>query len=235
MPEDDLSSESLPVSPAETSATAPLPAENEHDPEIQPAAKNSVVEKIRRAGATVFSAAGIQFRAGRGRPRKDGKPNASARPLDDAGGGAAGFGAPVVERSLAGDPPAAPASESVAGSEALPNFDAEINNLLRRCISGGAKGVTEGCNAITRTLAASAGIDAGFTEKTLAHAKPEQDALDNFAASVDLCLEKHSPKVKEGGEWYCLTLSAGRILAPYALVWWEFKKEIARKNKSENP
>jgi hypothetical protein len=219
MPEDDLTSEIPPIIPA-----------TEHDEistaEINP--ENNLLKKIRAAGGTILEKAGIK--RGRGRPK-----NCDKCGLPETKCGCAGLsGDHTAEFNLENNiPPAVPKINADIPAVALSDIDQKINSLFRKCISGGAKGVTQGCETVTKIMADKAGIDSDFTNKTLAAAKPETEALDNFSEAVALALEKNSVTIKKGGEWYCLALAGGRLVAPYALVWLEFRKEIARKRKSE--
>ena len=204
------------------------PPENDTPAKESPAGESSIGEKIRRGVAGIIEKHGVKFRKGRGRPKADGTPGKSDVVLSVADGPA------VADIKAAGVvAPVSPAG--VVAPSFISEIDQKINDLFRKCLAGGAKGVTEGCNFVTRILAGKAGVDREFTEKTLERAKPEAEAVDNFAASVDLIIEKHKPKVKEGGEWWCLAMSTGRLMAPYAMIWLEFKKEIDRKKAAEAP
>lgn len=233
MPDDDFTREIKPETspaagekPAEKKTIPPAPGselfppvENESIPAASPTDKNQLGEKLDTAGNSAFTTAGAPengIKRGRGRPRKDGAPKKSDLVI------------PPLESE---DDDFQPGREIPA--DPVAEFNQKVNTLLRKCISGSARGITDGCELITRSLADKAKIDPDFTDRTLASAKPDKDALDDFSASVDLVLDKHAPAVKEGGEWYCLGLSFARLTAPYAVVWLEFKREIARQRAKE--
>jgi hypothetical protein len=235
----------LPLTGAETSPENLTP-QNDADTKGVAAPESALRKKVRKSVAKIFNAAGIVYKAGRGRPKNcsacggDGcdkcgwtgkEPKKSDVPIQPAGDdNAPNESADRVEtQKLDVEFPAEQGGQIPA--VAVPDFNARVDALFRKCVAGGAKGVPEGLNEITRVLANQAGIDKDFTEKTLARAKPEPDALDNFADSVDLVLSKHAPQLKEGGEWSCLALSTARLAAPYGVLWYEFIKEIQRKKR----
>jgi len=200
-----------------------------------PAVENNLGQKIRRKVVTILEKHGVKFRKGRGRPRSDGLPGAGDIVLEsnELGVPVAVAGGPAVAAApVAGGGDPVPAG-GVVPAVALSEIDQKISALFRRCLAGGARGITDGCNSITRMMAGKAGIDREFTEKTLERAKPESEAVENFAEALQLVIEKHKPEVKEGGEWYCLALAGGRLVAPYAMIWWEFKKEIDRSRAGQ--
>ncbi|HTB83640.1 MAG TPA: hypothetical protein VK742_08300 [Candidatus Sulfotelmatobacter sp.] len=224
-PSPDKTASENPTETTETNPPAALPEipENEHEPTKDISAQAGIIEKIRLAGSAAVEKFNV-VRRGRGRPRNDGSPKKSDVVQPENLEAGPGGGSPAADIS---DP-------AVAAAENMPDFKQEIDELFRRCVASSAKGVTEGCNFVTKILANQAGISPEFTEKTLASAKPEPDALADFSAAVDLVVKKHRPQIKEGGEWACLAMTTGRLMAPYALVWLEFKKEIERRKNSGN-
>ena len=221
MPEDDLTQTDLPEIPAIKS--------NDEIPATDAPVENSLAEKIRAAGGAILEKAGIKRR--RGRPK-----NCDKCGLPETKCGCAGLAgksdSPAAEITLENNNPAdlpkiIVSDPAVADSD----LDKKINALFRKCVAAGPKGLVTGCEAVTKMLANRAGVDEAFTEKTLAAAKPEPDAIDNLSEAIILIMEENNFKIKKGGAWYCAGLAAARISGPYALSWLEFRKEIQRKAK----
>jgi hypothetical protein len=199
MPEDDLSSQTLPENPALNS-----PANESVEP-ANSTAKTSVAEKIRHAASNVFQKHGVKFRAGRGRPRKDGSLKASDVVL------------PTEEQNN----PVLPAVVN-------PTHDA----LFTRSIASVVKGTISFVKTIIRGKAKQAGIDETFTEKALKECEVEPEVFADFNESLGIVLEKYNAKTEYAPE-VALTISALRIGAPFAALLKTFNDEIKRKNAAE--
>lgn len=215
---DDLTNENPPeIFPPEN------PPAHEPDPTGNADPENSLAQKIRRAGAAVFERAGITYKRGRGRPRKDGSPAAADVPL---GAGAAVANPPD---------PSGPAPSGPAPAPSLPAVDAgAADALFRRSCVHILRGALDAAKGLIRTKSRRAGLDENFTERTLREcATDEPKILEDFSQSLELVCKKYAVSTEYAPE-FALLASAGRLTAPYWLVLKSFNDEIARKRKLEN-
>ena len=208
MPEDNLTLNELPEIPAQT-----IP-QNEPVTTASDPSKNSLVEKVRRASSTVLAKAGITYRPGRGRPRKDGAPKISDIPLENPGA-------------------SAPASPPPSVAVAAPADDTIHDALFARSVKSAVKGLLSFAKGLIKRKASEAGIDAGFTATALRECEPDAEVMADFSESLETVLQKYNVKTEYSPE-IALAVSTARLAAPYWLLIQTFNAEIERKKRLEN-
>ena len=143
----------------ELTSTAPTPG------------KDSVVEKIQRAGARIFAKHGVQFKKGPGRPRRDGFPGAGDIPLT----------APST---------ALPAAATLAA--ALPDTPGLDPVLVKRCCSAVIKSLTGFADKLLFNKAKRATDDAKFAQQLVADTTITQPEVEAFSELAEVCLRKYN-------------------------------------------
>jgi hypothetical protein len=224
MPAETPLPETPPETPPENLTTPPVappentPSENEFDSKGNPDFQNSIGEKIRHVGRKVFDAAGIPYRAGRGRPKKDGTPKISDIPL--VGPSTTISAAPTVGQPVVPSPtPAHPTA-----------FNPPCDALFRRSVASAVRGLLGAAKAFLRGKATQAGLDRDFTERAMREAEPEEIVLSDFSESLEIVLKKHNVQTENAPE-IALAVALGRMAVPYAQLLKTLNAEIARRKK----
>ena len=193
-------------SPAQSELSAPKPSTPTADDEAPTGsvpAKNSMLERLRAAGKRVLQFRGITF----GRGKDESEPDAPD------------LAAPNVPRGVTTNP---------VGSGTAP--DPAAASIFRRCCISSVKGVIDILNQVTRIFAGAADFDPKFTERAIATAEPDKEALSEFTESLDLVLKKHNVQPKHAEE-FALAMSSVRLVSGYATMFALFKGEINRRRR----
>lgn len=184
----------MPTEPAQTTLEIPQnatpPAPPESPGEIGAPAENSFLQKVRDAAQGIFERHGVTFKAGRGRPRKDGLPKASDIPLN----------APTTAL------PAGVASLSPLAADAAPAFDSA---LVRRCVSAVVKAVRGFLDKKLWRKAMDATRDAKFAGELVKETTITQDELDGLSELTEICLRKYGVGSEYAPEIGLIAIAAG--------------------------
>lgn len=211
MPDEIIEPPAGPDFPAQPTETTPAaPAANE-PADTQP----GLFGKIRDSITGVAEKHGLQFKRGRGRPRKDGQPAALDKLVN-----------PATGQSI-------PAAGAPALTAAVPAPEPTVSQaVFHRSIIGGAKGLLKTLAAYVRNLAAKAGMESAWISRNMAAAEPDPDALADWSESLKTVLEKYNVNTQHAPE-IALAINTGRLLAPYAVMIVELRKEINRRKELE--
>lgn len=82
-------------------------------------------------------------------------------------------------------------------------------------------------------MAGEAKISPDFIEKKLGDTKEQEEAKQNFCDDLDAVMAKHNWQ-PEHAEEFALVCSTGRLLAPFGLMVWELRQEIARNRFNDD-
>ncbi len=193
-------------------------AENEHNPETGAASPGGFAKKVGDAAAGVCEKFGITLKRGRGRPPIHGRYS-----RENGSDGKT----PVAVSPV---PPVVPPSNVIPLPAAT---DPAGASLFRKAAVAAVKGVLAVFKQIIRIKAGAAGLDKEFTEKALRTAEPDPEVLSDFNESLELVMRKHNVAPKNSEEW-ALAINAGRLAAPFLLLFTTFNAEIERKRAMEN-
>lgn len=160
----------------------PPPAENEPSLFVESGTggngpQNSTVSKISGAVGGVFEKFGIPWKPGRGRPRKDGAPKKSDKPL-----GAAADVPPLENHQT---PP--PLGTPPAGSTSQP-FTDEI--FAAKCLEGIVKGYLDFRYHGILGLAVRVSQDMTWSKARISEIRPSDDEIKTFVQNVITLLKK---------------------------------------------
>lgn len=235
-PETVVSTEN-PTSP-ENSAGKPTP-KNEKVPRNSTVPKAGVVEKVRSAAARVLSEAGFEFHKGRGRPKncpdcQNRLPEKSACETCNGTGRVPG----KLDGSITGVPALVPAGglpeNSPMAAPVIPaSGNSTVSEIFRRSCVKSVKGFLGILKAVLETYMNAAGCRPAFTEKTLAKAEPDAEALNDFTESLDAVMKKRNIAPENAEEW-ALGFNTVRLLAPYGLILAECRGEFQRNRQNSN-
>lgn len=203
-----------PSGPETTAQTNPTTNSGASDSNQSGDTGQSLVGKIGDALAHVAERHGLQFRRGRGRPRKDGSPNAADRLVN-----------PITGESI-------PAASDPALAATVPRPASEGDFLLHRAIIGTFQSVIKGVARYCRILAAEAGMKPEWVERNMATAEPDAEALADWSKSASLVMEKYGVRSEYSPE-ISLAVNTARLLAPYGVIIVELRAEIARRKAVE--
>lgn len=194
--------------PAKPVETTPATATALESADSQP----GLFGKISNAISGVAEKHGLQFKRGRGRPRKDGTPKTTDTLVDADG--------KVVSPAVAA--PALAAAVSPAGPPTVSQA------VFHRSIIGGAKGLLKALAGYVRNLASRAGMESKWIERNMSAADPDPEALADWSESLKTVLEKYNVNTENAPEW-SLAINTGRLLAPYGVMIVELRAEIKRR------
>lgn len=232
---------------AETEIETPLATQNPPEPEQpefaaippaqpnEPSAKNppapkiGLGEKIRRATATAFSAAG--FRKGKGRPKKCRACNGLR--CEECHWTGLEPGKADVPSSLADDAGSGDAVPVASPDSPVPVVDSLRASLFRRSVVSAARSVLKILNSIVRVYCDAAELDAKFCDRAISKCEPSAEALERWTESLDVVLKKHNVEPKHAEE-ISLIVNSAELLAPYGILLAELKGEIRRRRLTEN-
>ena len=198
--------ETQPPSPAPEN---PLPAgatQNEPIGIPSDAAPSGRLEKIRALAAKV----GAKFKAGRGRPRKDGLPKAN-----DVVVTTTGETVPATER---------PALAAVAQLDAPSPSQARLHKNIAKA----GKAVIGGGVDALRWYNGADGFKPEFLNPLLERARPDDELLSDWTEDTQALLAKYSVNIEHAEEANWL-LSSSRIAAGFFLVLREIRLEKIRR------
>lgn len=215
----------------------PKPASPENDDTAKNgnSGKGGLGEAIRKATAAIGDAGKSIFKKARGRWRKcracDGQPgnfecpdckgsgklpNKNDQPGDEQN--------PEPEKETVGT-----GDLSGAGQPSGPG-NPEGGNRFRRSVSSSIKSVFAILSAIVAGYADASEIDPEFTDRALEKAMPKDEDIAAFNDDLDAVLKKHNVEPKNSEEW-ALAINGLKMAAPFAVLIFEFRRELRRKRK----
>lgn len=201
--------ENPPLFPPEQTPPVESPS-NEPVPTPSPVPETSRLEKIRAVAAKV----GAKFKVGRGRPTKSGAPKKS-------------------DVLISPDGTVTPAAAQPALAATVPLADSSPDAaILHRAIISGCKGFLGGLRDCVGIYGELAGLERKFVSDLCERAKPEAELLADFSEALEAVLRKYNVQTQYAPE-IALAVAGARLGAPYALILWEIRKEIARKREAE--
>lgn len=191
------------------------PPQNEPDSTGNPDSQTSIAEKIRRAGGAVVERAGLVFKRGRGRPRKDGAPGKLDMP---------------ITQGESAKPVAVPAPAGVAPDNVCnpPAASPRFGELFGRSVVSAIKGVLDFADGLVTKKGTQAGLEPSFVQRVMREARPEPQVLSDFSDALKIVLDKRGVSVENAPE-IALGVSVIRLAAPYWLVMQTFNAEIQRR------
>lgn len=225
--------------PENPTATNP-PAKNDDSATNGNSGEAGILQKIRRASASVANLGGKMFAKAKGRPKKcracDGQgceecgwtgklPSKNDRPISEAGdAGGDSESEPVAEN---------PASTDLPGDRPPVVLDnPETGNRFRRAVASSVKSFFGILSAFVSGYADASGIDPDFTDKAISKAMPSDDDIAAFNDDLDAVLRKHNVAPKNSEEW-ALAINGLKMAAPFAVLILEFRRELRRQRKEK--
>lgn len=200
------SSGELPLENQETPVQPPSPDAAEMD-SGEAAAPNSILERVKRRTGAVFEKAGIVYKRGGGRPRKDGLPKISDIPIN----------APGTALPLDTEPPApAPA----------PNLDPI---LVRRCCTAVIKAAKGFLDRHIFGKARIAGLEPSEAQQLVVDTTITAEEADAFSELAEICLRKYGVGSEFAPEVAIAAIAAGIGIRYVNAI--ERMEEIAKAKK----
>lgn len=183
--------------------------------EAQP--KTGLAQSLLKSATGAYNAVAAGFKKGRGRPRKDGLPGISDQ---------------IISEDEENPQPNLPAAHEAPANIIRVDFATRANTVLRRSVCNSLKVAISLCKQIIGIDAEAAGLDRDFTKASLEKCNPDPQAMDDWAESAELVMEKYEVKTEYAPE-IALGVNTIKIFAPFALLRKELKAEIERKRKLE--
>lgn len=221
--------------PAEIPPQPTSPPKNDENKGNPNSGDSGLGEAIRKATAAVTEGAKNIFKKSRGRWKKcrrcDGKPGTFECP-DCKGTGKLPNKADAAVEEIPGeylDGDETPADLPPVGPTAGEG-NQEGGNRFRRSVASSVKSLFGILGAVVAGYADASGIDPEFSDKALAKAMPLDDDIRNFNDDLDAVLKKRNIQPENCEEW-ALAINGMKMAAPLAVLVFEFRRELRRKQK----
>lgn len=108
--------------------------------------------------------------------------------------------------------------------------NSEGGNRFRRSVSSSVKSLYGILGAVVAGYADASEIDPDFTDKAIAKAMPSDEDIKNFNDDLDAVLKKRNIQPENCEEW-ALAINGLKMAAPFAVLIFEFRRELRRKRK----
>lgn len=193
------------------------------------APKVGLREKIRRATAPLWQAAGLK--KGKGRPKKCRNCDGMGCPECNWTCIAPGKGDETLSLPLESQPENARVEIPIAGADS-PAVDSARASLFRRSVTSACRSVLKILTGIVRVYMDAAGLDGKFSDRALSKCEPTPEALERWTESLDAVLKKHSVEPKHSEE-IALAVNTCELVAPFGILLAELKGEIRRQREAK--